>query len=180
MIFLAELPEARTLVGAALVIGAVILHIGKPGQSLAQTMPLGLGLGIASAAFYAISYVLRRQGLERLPDPAFGTFIGAIAGMIWMLAANYAGPGRASRLRGLIVDRGPWHWLTALALSLGQISQFFALKSASVVVVATIGALEVFFAAVLGSLLLGGQATRPGRLWLPALVAVFDTGLLFS
>jgi uncharacterized membrane protein len=122
--------------------------------------------------------VLRRQGLETLPDPALGTFIGAITGMMWMLAASSAGANRALRLRGLVVDRGPWHWLTASALSLGQTSQFFALKSASVVVVATIGALEVFFAAVLGRLLLGGQGVCNGRVWLPAAVAVFGTGLL--
>lgn len=177
-IFLAEVPDARTLVGAVLVILAVIIHIGKPGRSLAETMPLGWLLGIGSAAFYAVSYVLRSHGLGQLTDPALGTFIGAIAGMIWMLAASSAGTSRVSRLRGLVVDRGPWHWLTASALSLGQISQFFALKSASVVVVATIGALEVFFAAVLGSILLGGQGVRAGRVWLPAAIAVFGTGLL--
>ncbi len=101
-----------------------------------------------------------------------------MAGVVWMLGAATAGTNRRARWGTLVADRGPWHWLTALALSAGQIFQFFALKSASVVVVATLGALEVFFTALLGAALIGHSATNARRIWLPACVAVAGTALL--
>ena len=136
VIFLSEISEGQTILGAGLVIAAVMIYIGKPvphsGPNSGQTIRLGWLLGIGSAAFYAVSYVLRSHGLDHLPDAAFGTFIGAIAGLIWLLGINIFGANPRVRLRKLLLDLGPWHWLTALALSAGQILQFFALKSASV------------------------------------------------
>ncbi|MFP7674595.1 EamA family transporter [Marivita sp. S0852] len=173
VIFLAEVPGAKTLLGAVLVIAAVLIYIGRPSEPRGGAAG-GWWLGVGSAAFYAMSYALRSGGLDRLPDAALGTLIGAGAGMIWMLSAALA----RGRVRALLVDRGPWHWLTAFALSAGQIFQFFALKSASVVVVATLGSLEVFFTALLGVALLGRPAAGLWRLILPAGVAVVGTALM--
>lgn len=55
--------------------------------------------------------------------------------------------GPAAGLRHATCDHGPWHWITALALSAGQTLQFLALKSTAVSVVAVLGTLEVFFSA---------------------------------
>lgn len=178
VIFLSEIPEGQTILGAGLVIAAVMIYIGKPVPNSGQTIRLGWLLGIGSAASYAVSYVLRSHGLDHLPDAAFGTFMGAMAGLIWLLGLNIIGANPRLRLRKLLLDRGPWHWLTALALSAGQLLQFFALKSASVVVVATLGSLEVFFTALLGAILIGGPGLRAGRIWLPACVAFTGTALL--
>lgn len=178
VIFLAEIPTAQTILGAGLVIVAVVIYSGKPARGPWSGASLGWLLGIGSAAFYAVSYVLRSHGLDQVPDAAFGTLVGAVAGMAWMLAAATTGTNRRARWGKLLSDRGPWHWLTALALSAGQIFQFFALKSATVVVVATLGALEVFFTALLGAVLIGPTAANARRVWLPACVAVAGTALL--
>ena len=82
------------------------------------------------------------------------------------------------RLRGLIADRGPWHWITAVTLSLGQVLQFFALKSASVAVVAVLGTLEVFFAAFLVMAFLPSETLARGRLLIAALLALAGTAVL--
>ncbi len=178
VIFLSEIPSTQTYLGAGLVIAGVMLYIGKPTWKSGAAINAGWYLGIGSAGFYAVAYVLRSHGLDHLPDAALGTFIGAMAGMIWIGGIGLVGARPMSRVRKLLMDRGPWHWLSALALSAGQLFQFFALKSATVVVVATLGSLEVFFTALLGSVLIGGQSTRAGRIWLPAGVAVAGTGLL--
>lgn len=178
VVFLAEIPSIQTYLGAALVIAAVMMHIGKPAGQFREVINTGWYLGIGSAAFYAVAYVLRSYGLDHLPDAALGTFIGAMAGMIWIGGTSFVGSTPVARIRKLLMDHGPWHWLSAIALSAGQLFQFFALKSASVVVVATLGSLEVFFAALLGSVLIGGESRRAGRIWLPAGVALLGTGLL--
>ena len=49
----------------------------------------------------------------------------------------------------LTSDRTPAHWRTAIALSAGQLLQFFALKFTSVATVAILGSLEVLFSAAL-------------------------------
>ncbi|QYX56537.1 DMT family transporter [Roseovarius sp. SCSIO 43702] len=180
VVFLAEFPAAQTYFGAGLVIAGVMLHIGRPARTPGDGPGLGWLLGVGSAAFYAVSYVLRSHGLDQLPDAAFGTFIGALAGLAWMMGAALTRAGGPARLRRLLTDRGPWHWLTAAALSAGQIFQFFALKSAPVVVVATLGSLEVFFTALLGVVLIGAGAVTARRIWLPALLAVAGTVLLMS
>lgn len=178
IVFLAEIPKAQAFFGAALVIFAVMLYTGKPRQASGVAPRLGWIIGIGSAGFYAISYVLRSYGLDALPDAALGTLIGALVGLLWMLGAACLGAESKERVTRLLVDRGPWHWVTAVALSGGQICQFFALKSATVVAVATLGSLEVFFTALLSGLLMGGQNQRAGRIWLPAGLALAGTALV--
>lgn len=177
-VILAEVPGWGTLIGAALVVAAVLLHIGSPDADPAGTHLAGWILGGASAAFYALSYTLRSLGLDQLPDAALGTFVGALAGLIWLQVRAALAPDRRARLHRLFVDCGPWHQLTALALSAGQVCQFFALKSAPVVVVATLGSLEVLFCALLGSAMIGRSQAWSGRIWLPVALAAAGTALL--
>ena len=178
IIFLAEVPEIKTIIGAGLVIAAVVVFIGKPSGARGDGANTGWFLGVGSAGFYAVSYVLRSDGLDTLPDASLGTLIGAVAGTIWLLGVAIFRKNPRVRLGALLQDRGPWHWLTAMLLSAGQIFQFFALKSATVVVVATLGSLEVFFTAVLGALILGRSSVGLRRIWLPAFIAVAGTALL--
>ncbi|MBE0455226.1 MAG: DMT family transporter [Roseovarius sp.] len=178
LVFLAEVPRWWTVLGVALVIGAVMLHIGRPTLKPDRSIGIGWLLGIGSAAFYAVSYTLRSHGLDLLPDAALGTFIGALAGLVWLLSAVAVGSERGARLRRLLKDRGPWHLLTAVTLSAGQICQFYALQSAPVVVVATLGSLEVFFAALLSAAIMRGPHMRTGPIWGPAALAALGTALL--
>ena len=63
-------------------------------------------------------------------------------------------------------------------LSIGQVLQFFALKSASVAVVAVLGTLEVFFSALLVMVFLRSERVAGGRLLIAALMAVAGTAVL--
>lgn len=177
-LLLAELPDALALLGAGLVLLGVGLYLWHPAAFPVEAARTGLLLGVGSAAFYAAAYALRALGLTLLPDAALGTFVGALLGCLWFLGAAILRGQSKPRLQRLLADRGPWHWLTAIALSAGQTLQFFALKTAPVVSVATIGALEVFFAALLMAALSGSRHIQMGRLVGAGLLAAIGTALL--
>ncbi len=174
---LGEVPGAATLLGGAVILGGVLIYLA-PATGGARPLPLpprGLVIGVASALFYALSYILRRLGLDGLPDAALGTCLGALTGCAWMLAtALWSGRG----VRTLVLDLGPWHWLAAGALSLGQVLQFFALQSASVAAVSILGALEVVFTALLILLFQPSEPVARGRFLLAAALAMAGTAVL--
>ena len=175
VVLLGEVPRATTLLGGAVILGGVLLYLAPP-KAVSRPLPRrGLAIGAASALFYALSYILRRMGLDGVPDAALGTCLGALTGGVWMLvAATLRGRG----IRALILDRGPWHWVTAVALSLGQVLQFFALKSASVAAVSILGALEVVFTALLILLFQPSEPVARGRFLLAAALALTGTAVL--
>lgn len=173
-----EIPDGPTLWGGGLILTGVACYLPRPGGERGDVPVAGLIGGVGSALFYALAYALRRLGLEVLPDAAFGAFVGAVAGGVWVVASSAAGRRPVQRLRGLIADRGLWHWITAVTLSLGQVLQFFALKSASVAVVAVLGTLEVFFAALLVMVFLPSETVARGRLLIAALLALAGTAVL--
>ena len=168
---------AYGLLGGAVILGGVLIYLA-PATGGARPLPLrprGLVIGAASALFYALSYILRRLGLDGLPDAALGTCLGALTGCVWMLAAAlWSGRG----VRTLVLDLGPWHWLAAGALSLGQVLQFFALQSASVAAVSILGALEVVFTALLILLFQPSEPVARGRFLLAAALALTGTAVL--
>lgn len=172
-----EVPRASTLVGGAAILGGVLIYLAPAtgGARSLRLPPRGLVIGAASALFYALSYILRRMGLDGLPDAALGTCLGALTGCGWMLStALWSGRG----VRALALDRGPAHWLAAGALSVGQILQFFALQSASVAAVAILGALEVVFTALLILLFQPSEPVARGRFLLAAALAMAGTAVL--
>lgn len=178
VVLLGEVPRAATLLGGAVILGGVLIYLA-PATGGARSRPLppgGLAIGAASALFYALSYNLRRMGLDGVPDAALGTCLGALTGGIWMLAAAALRPGRG--IRALALDKGPWHWLAAGALSVGQILQFFALQSASVAAVSILGALEVVFTALLILLFQPSEPVARGRFLLAAALALTGTAVL--
>lgn len=177
-VLLHERPDASALLGGALVLVAVFLYLNPAGRRAGRADRIGDLLGIASAASYALAYGLRRLGLGDLPDPAFGTFAGAAAGAVWMLGAASLGRSPRSAIARLTCDRSRWHWITALALSLGQTLQFFALKAASVASVAVLGSLELFFSAVLVGLVFRTERIPVTRLLLTGSLAVMGTALV--
>ncbi|MFN3280081.1 MAG: EamA family transporter [Tabrizicola sp.] len=177
-LFLGETPQISTLLGGAVILGGVLLYLA-PARDASRRMPLsGLLVGSASALFYALSYILRRMGLEGLPDAALGTCLGAISGAVWMLATVALRPGRG--IITLITDRSAWHWLAAVALSAGQLLQFFALKSASVAAVSIFGSLEVIFTAVLVVLFQPAETVARGRLALATMLTLAGTFLVVT
>ncbi len=134
----------------------------------AGEMTRGRLFGAGSAASYGLSYVVRKMALVRLPDPLLGAFIGAATGFVWFVLAATVSPAYRARFRSFLTQTGRWQVLAATAMSLGQISQFFALQATEVANVAIIGSLEVFFAAWLAAFVFKSEPP-------PALVTVIAT-----
>lgn len=180
LVVLAQTPDIKTLVGGCLILVGVIQFLCARGCGEGIEHKAGLVLGAASALFYATAYTLRGLGLERLADPALGTLIGAVAGLAWFTLRPMVCLQKRQLFWRLFCDRGKWHLLGALMLSIGQVLQFFALQTASVVAVAVLGSLEVLFAAVLGTVLIGPQVHERTRFLVSLAFAIGGTALLFQ
>lgn len=178
LLLLSEAPDAKALAGGAAILLGVFVY-ARPGGGGRLALNGGVLLAIASAFVYAASYGFRRLGLEEIPDPVFGAFVGALVGLIWLPAQAMARRAPGAALRGLFADRGPWQWLAALSFTLGQTVQFFALQFASVPRVAAIGSLEVFFSAALAAWVFRTETLPLARFALAGGLAAFGTGVMF-
>lgn len=179
-VLLAEVPDTKTIIGGAIILAGVRCYWQRPRRRTGPGFDPGLLLGIGSASFYALAYTLRSLGLDTLPDAALGTFIGAVAGGLCLLVATVVRRGPGAGIGHLLRDHGRWHWATALALSVGQILQFFALKSAPVSIVAVLGTLEVFFSAALVMVFANSEPIARKRLAIAATTAAAGTTILFA
>lgn len=122
----------------------------------------GRVFAVTSAASYGGSYVTRKFGMQWLPDPLAGAFIGAVTGLAWFcLAAPFSEEYRGY-LKGLFRKPAIWQTVAACSISIGQTSQFVALKFTSVTVVAIIGTIEVFLSVWLAAYVVKTEP-RPGR-----------------
>ena len=177
-VLLAQWPDVLVLLGGALILAAVFW-----GAEARETDKGGAGghtIALVAALAYALAYGLRALGLQSVPDPALGTCLGAFAGGIWFLARAYMGAAPRTALRALIIDRGRWHWLTAISLSIGQTLQFFALQQAEVVVVAILGALDTVFTLLLAGYVLRSTERAGKRLWTACALCLLGTALIFA
>ncbi|MEP7207225.1 MAG: EamA family transporter [Casimicrobiaceae bacterium] len=104
---------------------------------------LGYFYGPVSALAYATGYLARKQGLLAMPDPNFGTFIGAVAGAVTFVIAGCFVASYRAALVGTFRRFNPWLWAAAVLASIGQILQFVALNTMAISRVALIASLEV-------------------------------------
>ncbi len=175
---LSQIPNWRTVLGGAIVIAGVVFYM-RPSLKLSRTLPsIGVVLGLLSAAAYALAYCLRAAGLHTVPDAALGTLIGASIAVVWFMNATMVRHGVRQGFWHLTSDRTPAHWRTAIALSAGQLLQFFALKFTSVATVAILGSLEVLFSATLVLLVSRCEAVEIKKLLLASAFAALGTALL--
>jgi len=182
-IILGETPGMIDLAAMALILAGVLYAVTGPSTQLGATGSegwlLGVGLGLASAAFYGGSYVARKLGMAHVPDAAFGALVGAITGLIWYAVAFVVSPRGRKVVKELRATTDRWHVLTASGLALGQTSMFFALAHAEVAVVAVIGATEVFISALLASLIFRTETLPTLRLATGMTLAVAGVAALF-
>jgi drug/metabolite transporter (DMT)-like permease len=179
-LILNEIPTSKALLGGALVLFGVIFYLRPSSVQSGSASRTGISLGVGSALFYALSYSFRGLGLTYLPDAALGTFVGAITACIWLSALEVRRKGWPKAYRELIADTGLWQVTTAIALSIGQILQFFALNSTTVLVVAVLGALDVLFAAAIIYLIKAAEPVAYRRLPLAFLFALAGTALIVA
>ncbi|MGR3637887.1 MAG: EamA family transporter [Shimia sp.] len=175
-----QVPHSREVIGGLVVLLGIVFYLLTPKWRLPASVSTGLALGVASAFFYALSYALRSWGLQRLPDPALGALIGALIGFIWFPVVTAMHPNTSRGPRTLLIDRGPWHWITALALSIGQVLQFLALQSTSVLAVSVIGSLDVLFSAALIIVLRSGEPIVLRRLMVAALLGIVGITMMLT
>lgn len=175
-VVLGQMPGPEVLVGGGFVFAGVLFYL-NPGKT-----PLGgwVALGTVSALAYAMAYTLRGLGLLYLPDAALGTAIGASVAAVWVASGTALRQGRLPGWHHITADRTAAHWITAFALSAGQILQFFALKHTSVAVVSVLGAMDVLFAAMLIRWRPTQEKVALARLLLALVLAMIGTALLLS
>lgn len=168
-LLLRELPGSGSLAGMALILGGAAM-LG--GQATAQaTRPGWVSWGVGSAAAYGFSYVLRKMALVQMPAAALGALIGALTGLGWYVLATAARPQMRRAVTGVLRDTGPWQFVAAAAMALGQIGQFLALQRTSVATVALLGSTETVLSILLAGWIFRTEA-RPGRLvWAGAAVS---------
>ncbi|SMP24896.1 DMT family transporter [Shimia sagamensis] len=175
-----QMPHSREVLGGLVVLLGIVFYLYAPNWRHPGLVSTGLALGITSAFFYALSYALRSWALERLPDPALGALIGALIGCIWFPLAAAMHPNTSRGPRSFLIDRGLWHWITALALSFGQVLQFLALQSTSVLAVSVIGSLDVLFSAALIIVFRSGEPIAVRRLMIAALLAIMGITMMLT
>jgi len=116
-----------------------------PGANLRR----GYTFGLICALLYAASYVVRKRGLDGVPDPYFGALIGSVAALgYYAIGCLFSSKLRADV--GLLMLRpDPWQLLAAVLLAAGQVSQFIAFNNADVGRVTIINSIEIFLSSYL-------------------------------
>lgn len=128
---------------------------------------LGYLFGPISALAYAFGYFWRKKGLLEIPDPFFGTMVGAIVGALVFLALGLFQARSRNAIRLTFTEFRPWLFAAGVASSVGQILYFLALKHSAISRVALISSMEVFFTIFLSVWVFKTQE----RLGLPVAVA---------
>lgn len=177
-LILNELPGSPTLLGGALILIGVLVYMRFPSATGTSGSRAGLILGTLSPLAYALAYTFRGLGLDQMPDAAFGSCVGAVVAAGWFLAVVVIRKGVQCGWHFITVDRSARHIQTALALTTGQLLQFFALKTTTVVSVSVLGTLEVLFSALIILLFTKCEPIAIKRLLIASLLAMIGTALV--
>lgn len=105
--------------------------------------------GLFAALAYAAAYVMRKLGLNQLPDPALGTFISALSGLCSFYILSFFSQRRRDNFRNVFRHLDRWIVSGAIMMSSGQILLFAALAYERVSNVVMISSLEVFISIIL-------------------------------
>jgi drug/metabolite transporter (DMT)-like permease len=141
------------LIGASFVVlirhslkTAAVADASAPRKPLAERLAnLGYFYGPVSALAYACGYVARKEGLNGMPDPAFGTMFGSIVGaLVFVLVAQRVDSYRVS-LRQTFTSFNPWLFAAGILSSAGQLLYFAALSSSTIARCAVISSMEAIF-----------------------------------
>ena len=112
---------------------------------------LGYLYGPVSALAYASGYVARKQGMMVLPDSAFGTMIGALAGIVFFVITSGFVNSYRDDLRKTFTVFNKWFLMAGCLSTFGQISYFTALNYIGISKIALITSMEVFVTMILST-----------------------------
>ncbi|MGE4240482.1 EamA family transporter [Ramlibacter sp.] len=174
VLVLGETLNMTIVVGMFLIFAAFAVLVAENGAAARDTAPTparrnpGLWLGVVSAFAYAAGNIARKWGLEVLPDPTLGVFVGAVAaGMAYLASALFVASYRQAVV-ATFTHFNPWMIATGVLSSAGQVLFFVALDRSTVTRVTLIVSAEVFITMAL-SVWLGTNRERLTRpVWLAA------------
>lgn len=188
VLILGESLSAGGVAGMLLIVGSFALLVHESLRTARNEDPqfvkqnrfervanLGYVFGPVSALAYASGYVLRKQGLNDMPDAVFGTLVGALAGALaCLLAAPFSERYRADVVNAFTVFN-PWLMLAGISSTCGQIFYFAALKQSTVSKIALITSMEVFVTMFLTWLLYRSRMVITRGIIVAALLGVIGT-----
>jgi DME family drug/metabolite transporter len=150
MIFLGESVSITTILGSLLVVAGIALMSGWGADSKLKAHDLIIPLG--SAFFYAFSTVVRKIGLNILPEPLLGAVVGAATSLV-AYPVLLRLMGRSGELK-LSKNSIPWLIGGGIATSMAWIGMFTATQLGSVSVVSAIIGANPLFGLILSVLML--------------------------
>ncbi|OMP66863.1 DMT family transporter [Domibacillus epiphyticus] len=134
--------------------------------------------GIISALSYAVGYVVRKEGLEEIPDPYIGTLIGAFVGMIVFFILSLFQKRYRRSIQSTFKRFRPWLFGAGIATSFGQILYFAALTQSGVSQVAVIASTDVIFTLFLSSIVFKTQEGVTSTVIFASIAAMAGAGLI--
>jgi len=138
-------------------------------SAFSRIVNLGYFFGPVSAFSYALGYVARKQGMLIFPDAAFGTMIGALAGIIFFIITAGFITSYSDDLRKTFTVFNKWFLMAGVLSSLGQICIFAAMNYIGISKIALITSMEVFATMILSTVVFLSKE----KLTVDVLVAAF-------
>lgn len=135
----------------------------------AADLSRGYALGVICASSYAASYIVRKYGLNLIPDAYLGAFIGSLAALLYYLVGCVFSAQYRVVVRGSLKRPDSWQLLAAICISIGQIAQFAALTFADVSRIAMINSVEIYISAYLAVFIFKTE-NRPSMLIVAATI----------
>ena len=139
---------------------------------------LGYMYGVVSALAYSIGYVVRKEGLSEIPDPFFGTMIGALVGILIFLIISLLKKTFQQSIVQTFTYFQPWLFAAGIAISLGQILYFSALMFSDVSRVALITSTDVIFTLILSAFIFKTHEGTSKTVYLAAIIAMIGAGFI--
>jgi uncharacterized membrane protein len=150
IIFLGERVSILTILGSILIIAGIVFMSGWVGERKLEAKELVIPL--ASAFFYALSNVVRKIGLNILPETLLGAVVGAVTSLLaYPIILRIL--GRNGELR-LGKNSIPWLIGGGISTSCAWIGMFTATQMGSVSVVSAIIGTNPLFGLILSALML--------------------------
>ncbi len=187
-LFLGEVITATIVIAFLLVTCGVLIMLANSSAKVAVASDVsprnpvdktkGRALAIGSAAGYGGSFVARKLGMQTLPDPLAGVFIGALTGLLWFAASAVLRIRPRHHPRELLQWPSGWQFLAASSMTIGQVALFFALMLTNVTAVAIISSVEMFFAAWLAGYIFKTESRPGGQFYVASILAATGVILL--
>lgn len=175
VLFIGEKVAITILIGTIMVIIGIafIRSVESMGSKLMSNVII---LPIGAAAFYGASSVVRKIGLNILPDTAIGALIGSVASLL-SLGGYLIITQRSDSIR--------WNWssgryflLSGVVVSAGWLSMFVALTSGKVSTVTALIGTNPLFSIVFSYILLKGSEEFDWRTVLGCLTIVMGAVII--